>query len=97
MSDSQFHLNKALQELEEINQWFQEEDIDLEEGLQRLKQGKELIAQCRERLQNVENEFLKIKAEFAQDEEQSETIKLEDNDKDEVENGEREASDDIPF
>jgi len=68
MTDKTFQVSKAIQELEEINRWFQEEDIDLEEGLDRLKKGKELIQQCRQRLQNVENEFLKIKAEFAEEE-----------------------------
>jgi len=56
----QFNFNQALKDLEEINQWFQQEDIDLEQGLQKLKQGKELIAQCRARLKEVENEFVAI-------------------------------------
>ncbi len=58
----------ALQELEAINRWFQDEEIDLEEALTKLKRGKELIDQCQERLKTVENEFVKIKAEFAQTE-----------------------------
>lgn len=57
----------AVKKLEEINKWFQSEDIDLDEGLQKLRTGKELIKQCRERLQNVENEFLKIKDEFTEE------------------------------
>lgn len=76
MADKQFQVSKAIQELEEINRWFQEEDIDLEEGLERLKKGKELIQQCRQRLQNVENEFLKIKAEFADDDQKQEVLPL---------------------
>lgn len=57
---AKFNFNQALTELEEINRWFQKEDIDLEEGLKKLKLGKELISQCRLRLKEVENEFVEI-------------------------------------
>lgn len=60
MSQS-FNFTKAMKELEEINQWFQREDIDLEEGLLKLRQGKELIEKCQARLDQVENEFQEIK------------------------------------
>ena len=63
----------AIKKLEEINKWFQSEDIDLDEGLQKLRMGKELIKACRERLSNVENEFLKIKEEFTEEEKKPET------------------------
>ena len=36
----------------------------MDEGLQKLKLGKDLIKKCRGRLQQVENEFVKIKQEF---------------------------------
>lgn len=64
MDDSNFDFKKSITELEEINRWFQEEDVDLDEGLKRLKKGKDLIKQCRKRLKSVENEFIKIKDEF---------------------------------
>jgi exodeoxyribonuclease VII small subunit len=57
----QFDFAKAMKELEEINQWFQEEDIDLDAGLEKLKRGKELITACRERLKDVENQFVQIR------------------------------------
>lgn len=53
-----------MRELEEINRWFQDEEIDLDLGLEKLKRGKELISACRGRLKNVENEFIKIKDEL---------------------------------
>lgn len=64
-----FDFATAMKELEEINRWFQDEDIDLDQGLEKLKRAKELILQCRDRLKNVENEFVKIKDEFAEPEE----------------------------
>jgi exodeoxyribonuclease VII small subunit len=62
---------QSLNRLEEINTWFQTEDINLDEGLQKLREGNELIKQCREKLQAVENEFVKIKQEYADDSEQA--------------------------
>jgi exodeoxyribonuclease VII small subunit len=56
---------QSINKLEDINAWFQNEDFNLDEGLQKLKEGKELIKKCRTRLQEVENEFVKIKKEFA--------------------------------
>lgn len=65
---SDFNFKKAMDELEEINHWFQEEEIDLEEGLAKLRQGKDLIVACRQRLSQVENEFIAIKEEFSAEE-----------------------------
>lgn len=66
-NNSNFDFAKALAELEEINRWFQDEEIDLDQGLGKLKRGKELIDQCRGRLGEVENEFIKIKETFKED------------------------------
>jgi exodeoxyribonuclease VII small subunit len=62
-----FDFTKSVNKLEEINSWFQNEDIDLDEGLHKLKEGKELIKKCRTRLHEVENAFIKIKGEFAEE------------------------------
>jgi len=57
---------KAIEELEEINEWFSRDEIDLEEGLIRLKRGKELILACQKRLAEVETEFVDIKEELGE-------------------------------
>lgn len=54
----------SIKKLEEINDWFQREDIDLDEGLAKLKEGQKLIEACRKRLSDVENEFVKIKTDI---------------------------------
>ncbi len=64
MSNQDFDFKKSIEELEEINRWFQEEEVDLDVGLTKLRRGKDLIKKCRDRLKNVENEFVKIKEEF---------------------------------
>lgn len=63
--DQTFDFTKAIKELEEINHWFQNEEIDLDKGLAKFRRGLELIKKCRGRLKQVENEFTEIKKEFA--------------------------------
>jgi exodeoxyribonuclease VII small subunit len=62
-----FDFTASIKTLEDINNWFQNEDFNLDEGLEKLKLGKNLIKKCRGRLQQVENEFVKIKQEFAEE------------------------------
>ncbi len=52
---------KSVEELEEINKWFSEDEIDLEEGLKKLKRGNELILTCQKMLDEAETEFIDIK------------------------------------
>jgi len=63
MSKDKFNFTEAYKEIEEINEWFQQEDIDLEEGLGKYKRGLELIKKCREQLKEVENKLEEIKKE----------------------------------
>ena len=59
-----FDFAKAMAELEEINRWFQSQEIDLDEGLRKFRRGLALIKKSRQRLGEVENEFEEIKKEF---------------------------------
>jgi exodeoxyribonuclease VII small subunit len=61
-----FDFTQSVNRLEEINAWFQNEDFNLDEGLQKLREGHDLIKKCRSRLKLVENEFVQIKQEFAE-------------------------------
>jgi exodeoxyribonuclease VII small subunit len=73
-----FDFTQSVNKLEEINTWFQNEDIELDEGLYKLKAGKELIKKCRTRLKEVENEFIKIKKEFVEEAQEQEVEAVED-------------------
>lgn len=66
--DKKFDFTSAIAELEEINRWFQSEDIDLDEGLAKFRRGLELIKKCKERLKQAENGFVEIKKEFETEE-----------------------------
>ncbi len=62
---NKINFNEAFAELEEINQWFQQENIDLDEGLKKFKRGMELINLCKKRLTEVDNKFQEVKKEFS--------------------------------
>lgn len=84
-------LTSNLKKLSEISEWFDaQEEIDVEEGLKKVKEAAGLIKASRERLKAVENEFEKIKKEVDIEEDNSE----EDGNKEEPEEVD---SKDIPF
>lgn len=59
------NLSEALKKLEKIAEWFElREKIDVEQGLEKVKEGAGLIKVSRERLKKVENEFEEIKKEL---------------------------------
>lgn len=53
-----------MKKIDEINDWFSRDDIDLEEALEKLKQGKDLIQKCKTRLAEIENEFKELKVDL---------------------------------
>ncbi len=56
------NLTEALQKLERISDWFEnQEQVDVEQGLEKVKEGAELIKLSRQRLKEVENEFQDVK------------------------------------
>lgn len=59
------NLSESLKKLEQISNWFDEqEEIDLEKGLEKVREGAKLIKESRSKLKNIENEFEEIKAEM---------------------------------
>lgn len=60
--DKKVNLNQTLKKLEEIVSWFEKQsELDVEKGLEYVKEGAELIKESRERLTSIENEFKEIK------------------------------------
>ncbi len=58
-------LNSNLKRLSEIAEWFdRQEEVDVEEGLEKVKEAAKLIKQSKERLREIENEFEEIKREI---------------------------------
>ncbi|MCM8758432.1 MAG: exodeoxyribonuclease VII small subunit [Candidatus Omnitrophica bacterium] len=59
-------LKTALQRLEKIVEELNRKDIDVEQGLEKFREGVELIKFCRSQLQKAENEFIQLKNELEQ-------------------------------
>lgn len=58
-------LTSDLKKLSEISEWFEDqEEVDVEEGLKKVKEAATLIKASKERLKAVENEFEEIKKEI---------------------------------
>jgi len=58
------NLGTNLKKLEEISGWFDNrEEVDVEEGLEKVKEAVILIKESKERLKQIENEFEEIKKE----------------------------------
>ena len=64
-------VKESLDKLESIVEWFdKQEDIDLEEGLEKVKVGAEIVKDLKSKLKGIENKFKEIKDDL--DEEESE-------------------------
>lgn len=73
MADKKFNLKESLCKLNDIVDWFEnQEEIDVEAGLEKVKEGAKLVKDCKTRLTEVQNEFEKIRKEVKKDEAESE-------------------------
>lgn len=64
-SDKQNTIKDELKELEDIASWFEKgTELDVEEGLEKVKRGAELAKSLKGRLEEVENEFREVEAEL---------------------------------
>jgi hypothetical protein len=62
-------IGQSLKKLEDVLAWFDgQTEVDVEEGLKRVRQGAGLVTELRERLKEVENEFQTVKATLQDDE-----------------------------
>lgn len=65
LMEKQFNLKEALKKLEEISKWFEiQKEIDIEEGINKVKEAAGLIKESKDRLKAVENQFEEIKKEI---------------------------------
>jgi exonuclease VII small subunit len=62
------NIKESLGKLAEIVEWFEKQaDVDVEQGLEKVKEGAVLIKELKRRLKEVENEFEEIKAGLAEE------------------------------
>lgn len=59
------NFNESLKKLEGIVTWFEDQnEVDVEKGLEKVKEGAVLIKESKKRLKEIENEFLEVKKEM---------------------------------
>lgn len=56
--------SEAFTELEQITEWFEVENVDLDEGLKKFERGLELAQICKQKLSEVENKVKTLKEKF---------------------------------
>ena len=62
------NLTDSLKKLEGINDWFEnQEEVDVETGLEKVKEGIELVKASQFRLKEIQNEFEEVKKDIKQD------------------------------
>ncbi len=75
MERKKFNIKNSLKELEAIINWFEkQEEMDVELGLEKVKQGAAIIKESRKELKKLENEFEKVKKELEEEEEENENF-----------------------
>ena len=58
-------LSDSLKKIQDIIRWFDnQEEVDVEKGLEKIKEGATLIKASRTRLKEIENEFEIVKKEL---------------------------------
>ena len=69
MPKTNVNLTETIKKLRSITAWFESQnEIDVESGLEKVKEGAELIKVSRERLKELENEFEEVKKKLGEDE-----------------------------
>lgn len=59
------NLSESLKKVQEIVAWFDnQEEVDVEKGLEKIKEGTVLIKDSRARLKEIENEFEVVKKDL---------------------------------
>ncbi|MBP9697951.1 MAG: exodeoxyribonuclease VII small subunit [Candidatus Moranbacteria bacterium] len=59
------NLGESLKKIQEIIAWFDDqEEVDVEKGLEKIKEGTVLIKESRTRLKEIENEFEVVKKDL---------------------------------
>jgi len=62
-------ISRSLEKLEQIVRWLDEQErVDVQEGLRKVKEGAELVKSLRTRLTAVSNEFEEVKKGLEEDE-----------------------------
>ncbi len=95
---STINVDEKLKKLQEIAEWFDnQEEVDVEQGLEKVKEASTLIAESKSRLKEIENEFEEIKKEIDPELKIEEKLVIEKTESTKIEVTSEEDSNDMPF
>jgi exodeoxyribonuclease VII small subunit len=63
LKKEKFNFTKSYSELQKIVEWFERDDIDLEEGIKKFEEGSVLVKDLKEYLETMENKIKELKKE----------------------------------
>ncbi len=63
--DKKINFGKSYKELQKIVEWFEQEEIDLEEGIKRFEDGLALAKELKQYLATMENKIKELKKQAA--------------------------------
>lgn len=61
IKNQKFNFKQSYAELQKIVEWFEREDIDLEEGIKKFEEGGALVKELKKYLENVEHKIEEIR------------------------------------
>ncbi len=68
--DKKDSVSESLSKLEQITRWFDaQKEIDVEDGMRKVKEGAVLVKELEKRLAEIENEFREVKKDLGVEEE----------------------------
>lgn len=59
--DKKYNFSKSYQELQKIVEWFEKEEVDLEEGIAKFEEGTKIVKDLKEYLEKMENKIKELK------------------------------------
>ena len=68
MAKEEINITETMKKLRAITAWFDaQEDIDVEKGIEKIKEGAELMKKSKSRLKELENEFEDVRKKLNED------------------------------
>lgn len=59
--DKKFNFSKSYQDLQKIVEWFEKEEVDLEEGIAKFEEGAKIVKDLKDYLDKMENKIKELK------------------------------------
>lgn len=61
MPDKKFNFSKSYEDLQKIVEWFEHDEVDLEEGIKKFEDGLAIVKELKEYLGKMENKIKDLK------------------------------------